>query len=100
VSADELRLHERELAIEESGIESSVVNDELCAAEELDQLGHDIAKARLVLQELGVDTVDQQSARVDFAFGVQVAMKVPTGQSPVDNFDPSNFDDAMTHADF
>jgi hypothetical protein len=54
-----------QLGVEECDIERRVVNDELGAADEFDQLIDDVRESRLLRQELVGDAVNLQCAPVD-----------------------------------
>ena len=84
-----------ELGVEEADVERGVVDDQLGAANEVDEFGGNVGKARLVLQEVEADSVHRQRALVDVAIGVEIAVKVPVGQPPVAHLDAADFDDAV-----
>src|SRR6516225_7046326 len=83
------------LGIEKCDIESRVVNHELSAADEHQQLLGDLGEARLPVEIGARDTVHRDRPVVDLAFGVQVAMEGATARPAVDELDAADLDDAV-----
>ena len=84
-----------QLRVQERDVERRVVNDQLRAADELDQLVDDVGEARLLREEFVGDAVHLLRAAVDFAVGPQVTMERAAGLAPIDQLDAADFDDAM-----
>lgn len=89
-------LESPELMIHEGDVEVRVVDDELRAAEELDELIGNVCKQRLVLQKVVVDAMDFERAGVDRTLGIDVAMESAARRPPILELDGSDFDDSMT----
>jgi hypothetical protein len=90
----------RELRIQEADVEWRVVNDELRAVDEGDQLRGDLGKLRRLQQLREFDTVHGERAGVDLPFRIQVTMEFLAGRPPVGELDATDFDDAMASARF
>ena len=90
-----IHLRKAQLDIDETHIERRVVNNQLGALNEVGKLLRDIAKAWLVLQKFWRDAMHLHRTGVNVAFGIEIAMKKITGQTPVDHFDRGDFDNAM-----
>ena len=90
-----LEVHEIELAVEEGDVEGGVVDDELDAGDEVEQLRGDVLEFRLVAQELAGKAVDLKRARVALAPGVAVAVKIVAGEAAIDELDAGDFDDTV-----
>src|SRR5690606_20650092 len=86
---------EAQLVIDERDVEGRVVDDELGAAQVVEQLGRDVPEARLVGEKLGRDPVHLQRADVDVALGVQVPVEIVARELAVDQLHPGYFDDAV-----
>ena len=67
VLGDGLQVHQPQLVVEEAHVERRVVDDQLGAADELEELVRHLAKPGLVLQELRAQPVHLQRARLDLA---------------------------------
>ncbi len=98
--ADVARLSRRprqtlQLGIEEGQVERRVVDDQLGAADELEQLLDHVGEARLLRQELVGEAVHLDGAAVHFSIRPQIAMEGATGLAPVHHLDAADFDDAV-----
>src|SRR4051812_4653294 len=82
--------------VDETDVEWRVVDDELGAGDEFDQLLGDLGEFRRIAQLRELDPVDGERACVDLAFRIQVAVEFPARQSPVDDLDAADFDEAVT----
>src|SRR5581483_6799064 len=87
-----------ELHVQESHVERGVVDDELGAADELQELLGDLCETRLALELGARDAVHSERALVDVALGIQIAMKAPAGRAPIDELDAADLDDPMSEA--
>ncbi len=85
-----------QFGVEEREIESCVVDDQLSAAQEFQQLLDHVRKARLLRQKLIRDAVHLQRASIDFAIRAQIAMKGASGLAPIQQLDAADLNDAMT----
>ena len=81
----------RELGVEETHVEGRVVDDELGALDEREQLGGDLGELRRLLQPRELDAVHGQRAGVDLAFRIQVAMEFLAGRPAIERFPRSRF---------
>ncbi len=81
----------RELGVEETDVERRVVNDELGAADEREQLVGDLGELRRLLQPRELDAVHGQRAGVDLALGIQVAMEFLARRPAIERFPRSRF---------
>src|SRR5690606_25387967 len=72
------------------------MDDDVTAANEVQESIHDILEARFVRQKLGGQAVHRQGARIAIPVRVQVLMKVTTrGNPPVQNFHTTDFNDPV-----
>ncbi|CRR36568.1 hypothetical protein PAERUG_E16_London_17_VIM_2_04_14_05141 [Pseudomonas aeruginosa] len=85
-----------ELVVDEADIERRVVDDQLGAADEFEEIVGDLAEARLVLQVFVGDAVDGDRPFVDLAIGLQVDVEVATGQAAPLQLDTADLDDPVT----
>ena len=85
----------RQLRIEERHIEGGVVDHELRAGEEAEQLRGDFREARLAVELGARDAVHGERALVDVALGIQIAMEGAPARAAVDELDAADLDDAM-----
>ena len=85
-----------QLRIEESDIECRVVDDELRAVHELEQLVDDLREARLLREERVGDAVHILRGAIDRPVRAQVAVKAPAGLAAIDQLDAADLDDAMS----
>jgi hypothetical protein len=86
----------RQLRVEESHVEGRVVNDELRAVDEGQQLPGNVGELRRLQQARELDAVHGECARLDLAFGIQVAMKLLAGGPAIEQLHAADLDDAMT----
>ena len=71
------------------------MDDQFCAAHEIEKFAGDFYKAGFVLQEFQTDAVYGLRAFVDVAFGIEVVVKMSIGQLAVIDFDAADFDDSV-----
>src|SRR6185369_17841990 len=81
--------------VEEGDVERSVVDHQLRAADELEQLVDDLGELRLLRQELVGDAVHVLRGAIDRPVRAQVAMKAAAGAAAIDQLDAADLDDAM-----
>src|SRR5262245_19373481 len=96
-AADFLR-HARqspELVVQDLDVEVCVVNDELGAVDELDELGRDLGELRLRGEKLVLDAVHLERAAIDFALGVDVAVEAVLRGLAIDELDAADLDDPV-----
>ncbi len=95
IAGDRLQIEQPQLRIEKRAVERRVVDDELGAAHEFEQLFGDVAELRLVAQKFFGEPVHLQRAFLARAPRIDVAVKMVAGQPPVDDFDRRDFDHAV-----
>jgi hypothetical protein len=71
VFRDRLQADKIELAVQERDVEGRVVDHQLGAAHEFEELRRDLGKLRLVAQELGGEPVDVERAGLAVALGLR-----------------------------
>ena len=85
-----------QLRVEERDVERRVVNHQLRAVDELEQLVDDVREARLLREEFVGDAVHVLRGAVDQPVGSQVAMELAAGLAPIHQLDAADLDDAMS----
>ena len=85
-----------QLRVEERDVERRVVNDQLRAVDELEQLVDDLREARLLREELVGDAVHVLRGAVDRPVRAQVAMERAAGLAAIHQLDAADLDDAMS----
>ncbi len=85
----------RELGVEEGHVEGRVVDHQLGAIDELEQVVRNLGEARLVGEELVGDAVHFQRTGIDVAVGADVMVQPAAGAAPVLQLDAADLDDAM-----
>ena len=88
-------LHEPELMLEETHVETRVVNHEFSAVQILQQFIDDLGEPRRDFEILQADAVNTLSAFINIAIRVQKAMKFAPRQAAVNEFETADFDDAV-----
>ncbi|MNN56204.1 hypothetical protein D3C81_1711210 [compost metagenome] len=88
-----------ELVVDEANVERRVVDDQLGALDELEELVGDVLEARLAHQVFVGDAVHRDGAFIHFAVGLQVDVEVATGQAPALQFDAADLDDPVAIGD-
>src|SRR5579859_8167676 len=94
-----LALEQREFALEKGNVESGVVNDQLAAANEGQQLTGDVGEFRLLGQPLARQPVHGQRAIFDIALRIEETVEIAAGGAAIEQFDAADLDDAMTIVD-
>src|SRR5206468_5198834 len=84
----------RKLEVQELEVEFGVVDEDLGAGDEVEELLRHVAELRLLAQVLERQAVHPGRAEVDVALRVQVRMEVPLRHPPGEDFDAADFDDA------
>jgi hypothetical protein len=84
-----------QLVVEEGDVERGVVDHQLRAADELEQLVDDLGEPRLLRQEFVGDAVYVLRGAIDRPVGAQIAMKAAAGAAAIDQLDAADLDDAM-----
>jgi hypothetical protein len=82
--------------IEEGDVECRVMDHQLRAGDEFEQLLGDLREAWLVQQLLTRDAVHFERALVDVALGIEIAVEGPARRPPVHELDAADFDDAVS----
>ena len=85
----------RQLRIQERDVERRVVDHELRAAQEGEQLLGDVRKARLPVQVGARDAVHRERAVLDLALGIQVAVEGAPRGPPVQQLHAADLDDTV-----
>jgi len=85
----------RQFRVEECEVERRIVDNELSALDELEQLRGDVSEARLPAKELGGEAVHLQRPRVDLAVRAEVTMEDAPCPPAVHDLDAADLDDAM-----
>ena len=88
-------LHEAELMLQETHVEARVVNHEFSSVQILQQIIDDLGEPRCDLQIFTADAVNALGPLVDITIRVQKAMKFAPRQSAVNEFDATDFDNAV-----
>ena len=86
----------RKLGIEEIQVEGCVVNHDLRISDERQQVVDNLAKLRLVLEEVPGQAVHRQRALVALARGIDVVVEAMLSNTTRDHFDRADLDDAVT----
>src|SRR6185437_11900207 len=84
-----------ELLVEERDVERRVVDEELGAFDELEELVGDVAEERLVGEVLEREAVHLARRGVDGALGIHVAMEMPAGRAAPVELEARELDDAV-----
>ncbi len=87
--------HHGQLVIKEADIERRVVDDQLRALDEFEQVFHDVGELRLVRQHLVGDAVHLHRALVDLAPGIDVLLIAVIARPPVDQLHAADFNDPV-----
>ncbi len=87
-----------ELVIQELDVEIRVVDDELGAPDELDELGRDLRELRLSREEVVLDAVHLERAAVDLALGVDVAVEAIQSRPAIHELHAADLDDPVACA--
>src|SRR5690606_2489259 len=85
----------RELGVEEAHVELGVVDHELGAAHELEEIARDVREPRLVREELVGNAVHLDRRGVDLALGIDVLVIGVAGEAAVHHLDTADLDDAV-----
>ena len=83
-----------QLHIEEADVKVRVVDDQLGAADVVDELGRDLGEERLVGQEVVGQTMDAFGV-ADLALGIQIDVVVATGELAIGKLDTADFNNAI-----
>ncbi len=89
-----------QFGVEKLDVELGVVNDDFGVFDELDQIVDDVAELWFVFEELAIDAVHRECAFVALALRIHILMEPALGNSPSDDFDCTDLDDAVAIADF
>jgi len=92
-------VHAGQLRIEEADVEYRVVDHQLGATDELEQLLDHVGEPRLAGQELVGDAVDRERPGIHFPVRTEVTVERPPGGPPVVELDAADLDHSMALAD-
>src|SRR5204862_7480977 len=84
-----------QLVVQELHVELGVVDHELGALHELEELQRHLGELRLRSEKLVLDAVHLERAAIDFALWVDVAVEAVGSVTPVHELDAAELDDAM-----
>ena len=84
-----------ELVIQELDVEVGVVNHELGALHELDELARDFREPRLCREKLVLDAVHLQCTAIDVSLGIHVTMEAILGRPAINELDATDLDDPV-----
>ena len=84
-----------QLVVNKTNVKRRIMDNDLGVPNKVDKIGRDVAKTRLVREELIADTVNVQSSWVDASIGLQILMKAALRQATVDNFPATNLNNPM-----
>ena len=87
------------LVVEEAHVKRSVMNNQLCALDEFEKLIGDFSKTRLAHQEFIGNAVDANGAFVTFTVGLQIHVKMATGQTAPHQLDATDLDHPVAVGD-
>src|SRR5690349_21601986 len=86
---------ERELEVEELDVELGVVDDDLGAGDEVEELAGDVGELGFRAQVFERQAVYARRAEVDVALRVEIGVEVPLGEPPREDLHAAQFDDAV-----
>src|SRR3990167_8834300 len=89
-------LDQGKFVVDKANVERRVVDDQLRALDEVEELIGDFLEARFVFDKVVGDAVHRNRAFVDFAIRLQVNVEMPPSQTPADQFNTADFDDPVT----
>ena len=78
--------------VEKGNVEPGVVNDDVGALHEADKFVNDLGEQRLVAEKRPTQPVNLKGTVVDLTLGVDVFVKVTTGQFAVYHLDRTDLD--------
>ena len=76
------------------------MNDDLSTVDEFHEFVNDVGKLRFVFEKLFGNTMHFLSTQVDVAIGREVIVEAIAAQTPIQELDTTEFDDAMTLGGF
>lgn len=88
--------HQGKFVVDETDVERRVMDDQLGAVDELEELIGHFGKARLALEEFIGDAVDANRPFVTVTVRLQIDVEVAAGQAAPHQFDTADFDDPVT----
>src|SRR5690606_17757009 len=83
------------LVIDELDVEFGVVDHELRAAHEIEELVDDVREARLLGEKIVVDAVHLERADLDGPVRIQIAVERSSRRAAIDQLDAADLDDSM-----
>ena len=89
-----------EFVIEERYVEWGVVNDDLCARDEFQNVRVNIRESGFVLQKLASDAMHVKCTVVNLAVWLKVVVESLPGQATIHQLDNSNLNDSMSQLGF
>lgn len=71
------------------------MDDDFRVLYEITELFNDLSKFRFIAEEVGAQTVHSQRARIGIALGIDVIVKIITGEPTIEHLDTTNLNDAI-----
>src|SRR5690606_24257672 len=88
-----------ELIVDETDVKRGVVDDQLRALDEFEELIRHFAETRLAHQKLIGDAVNADRTFIAFAIRLQVNVEMPAGQTTANQFDATDLDNPVAIGD-
>ena len=90
----------RELVVEEGDVEGRVVDHELGAGDEGEELVRHLGETRMLAQELEAEPVHLERTLVDLALRIEIALEAAPGAAALAQFDAADFHQPVPAAGF
>src|SRR5713226_6753836 len=87
-----------QLRIEELDVEVGVVDHQRSAADEIEEIGCQVAELGLVVEKIVADAVHRQRTRLALALRIEVMVPDALGDAPIEDLDAADFDDPVAQA--
>src|SRR5713226_3078195 len=88
-----------QLRIEKLDVEVGVVDHQRSTADEIEEIGCQVAELGLVLEKIVADAVHRQRARLAPALRLEVVVPSAFGDAPIEDLDAADFDDPVAEPD-
>src|SRR5258708_11093649 len=98
-------MHERiesgflQFRIEKLDVEVGIVNHHRSAADEIEEIGRQVAELGLVLEKIVADSVHRHRTRLALALRIEVVVPGAFGDAPIEDLDAADFDDPVAEPD-
>lgn len=86
--------------IQKADIKRRIMDHQFGATHERQEVLSNIDETRFIAQKFARDAMHFYRTGIDFAVRLQILMKVISAQPAIDQFDATNFNDAMTVGGF